>query len=398
MNNYKNAGFATKAIHAGKVHDKQFGPLTTPIYQSSTFMFENCKQGGNRFAGQENGYIYTRLGNPTTAVLEEKMAVLENAEACVAFGSGMGAITSVIWTICKQGDHIIADTTLYGCTFIFLSQGIARYGVEVTFVDLSDINNLQNALKKNTAAVYFESPANPTLKVIDIKATADTAHAYNPAIKVVIDNTFATPKLQQPLELGCDVVVHSATKYLNGHGDVLAGFACGKADLMFEVRMFGLKDMTGAVLGPFESFLVLRGLKTLELRMEKHCENALKLVEYLKTEGKVEKIYFPGLETHPSYSIAKKQMKAFGGMVAIEVKGGREAGAKLLDNMKMCVLAVSLGDVETLVAHPASMTHSTYDAESLAKANIPEGLVRVSLGLENYQDIIADFKQSLAKI
>jgi len=324
--------------------------------------------------------------------------VLEGSEACVAFGSGMGAISSTIWTICKQGDHIIADKTLYGCTFVLLSQGMARYGVETTFVDMSDINELQNALRKETTVVYFESPANPNMKIVDIKAVADTAHAYNQNIKVVIDNTFATPVLQQPLSLGCDVVVHSATKFLNGHGDVIAGCVCSSADFLTDVRLFGLKDMTGAVIGPFDSFLVLRGLKTLDLRMERHCSNALKLVDYLVSNPKVEKIYFPGLESHPGHEIAKKQMSSFGSLLSFELTGGKEAAIKLLDNMRMCALAVSLGDAETLVEHPASMTHSTYDQKSLKEAGISEGLVRVSVGLENVEYILADFEQSFAKI
>jgi len=395
---YKNKGFATQAIHGGNIRDKQYGALTMPIYQTSTYSFENCEQGGNRFALQEPGYIYTRLGNPTTSVLETKIAMLEGSEACVAFSSGMGAIASVLWTVCKQGDHILADKTLYGCTFALLSHGMTKYGVDVTYVDMSDANSVKAALRKETTVVYFESPCNPNLKIVDIKAVADIAHAYNPAIQVVVDNTFATPALQLPHALGCDVVVHSATKYLNGHGDVIAGFACGTVELMTQVRLVGLKDMTGAVLGPFESYLILRGLKTLDIRMERHCANALGLVEYLKNHPKVEKLYFPGLADHPNHEIAKKQMSAFGAMIAFEVKGGRPAGAKLLDNMQMCVLAVSLGDAETLVEHPASMTHSTYDSESLKEAGIPEGLVRISVGLENIEDIIADFEQSFAKL
>lgn len=369
-----------------------------PIYQTSTFTYESCQQGGNRFAGVEDGYIYTRVGNPTTAVLEAKLAALEGSESCVAFSSGMGAITTVLWSICKQGDHIVADKTLYGCTFSYLTEGAARYGVDVTFVDMSEINSLQSALRKETVAVYFETPANPNMKILDIKAISDVSHSFNSSIQVVCDNTFATPILQQPIALGCDVVVHSATKFLNGHGDVIAGCACGKADLMSRVRLFGLRNMTGAVIGPFESFLILRGLKTLEIRMERHCYNAVKLAEYLKTNPNVEKLYFPGMEDHPGHDTAKKQMRAYGSMIAFEVKGGRSSGAKLLDNLQMCSLAVSLGDAETLVEHPATMTHYSYDAESLAAAGISEGLVRVSVGLENIEDIISDFEQSFAMI
>ncbi len=398
MEKNKPMGFATKAIHAGNIRDSQYGSLTMPIYQSSTFLFENCEQGGNRFSGNEKGYIYSRLGNPTTNVLQDKIAILENGEAAIAFSSGMGAISSVMWTICKNKDHIIADRTLYGCTFAFLEHGISRMGVDVSFIDTTNEEELKKTLRPNTVAVYIETPANPNMKIIDLEAVSSLAHDFNKDIKVICDNTFATPYLQRPLDLGCDVVVHSATKYLNGHGDVIAGFACGKVDFMEQVRLFGLKDMTGAVLGPFEAYLILRGLKTMEIRMDRHCENALNLVEYLKNQPKVIKIYFPGLKEHPGYEIAKKQMSKFGGMISFEVQGGKACGAKLLDNLKLCTLAVSLGDAETLVEHPASMTHSTYTPEELKEANIPEGLVRVSVGLENIEDIIDDFEQSFALI
>ena len=286
-----NVGLGTKAIHAGNVKDTQYGALTTPIYQTSTFVFDSCEQGGRRFAGQEGGYIYTRLGNPTVSVLENKVAALECGEACVAAASGMGAISSALWTIAGAGKHIVADGTLYGCTFALLNHGMSRYGVEVSFVDTSDLAAVKAALKENTCAVYLETPANPNLKIADIAAVAEIAHTYNPAIKVVCDNTFASPALQNPLTLGADVVVHSATKYRNGHGDVIAGFVVGKADFIGEVRMFGLKDMTGAVMDPFAAYLILRGLKTLEIRMERHCANAKAIAEFLDQHPAVEKVY-----------------------------------------------------------------------------------------------------------
>lgn len=394
----KEYGFGTRAIHAGNKKDTQYGALTTPIYQTSTFVFEDCKQGGNRFAGEESGFIYSRLGNPTSSVLEEKIANLEGGEAAAVTSSGMGAITSALWTICKAGDHIIADGTLYGCTFAYLSHGISRYGVEVTFLDTSDLDALKAALRPNTKVVYLETPANPNLKITDIRAVSDLVHGFNPEIKVVCDNTFATPYLQRPLELGADVVVHSATKYLNGHGDVIAGVVVGKADYIAEVRLFGIKDMTGSVLGPFESFLILRGLKTMEIRMERHCASAQKVAEFLKDHPAVESISFPGLPEHPGYEVAKKQMLLPGAMISFEVKGGRANGAKLLDSLEMCSLAVSLGDAETLIEHPASMTHSPYSAEELKEVGISEGLVRLSVGLENVEDIIADLKQGLDKL
>lgn len=393
-----NCGFGTKAIHAGNVKDKVYGALTMPIYQTSTFFFDSCEQGGKRFAGEEAGYIYSRLGNPTSSVLEAKVAALEGGEAAAATASGMGAISSALWTICAAGKHIIADSTLYGCTFALLAHGLPRYGVEVTFVNTSNIDEVKAALKENTVAVYLETPANPNLKIADIELIAKTAHDYNKDIKVVCDNTFATPYLQNPLALGADVVVHSATKYLNGHGDVIAGFVIGSAEFIGQVKMFGIKDMTGSVLGPQEAFLILRGLKTLEVRMKQHCANANAIARYLESNPKVEKVYFPGLESHPNHEIAKKQMKDFGGMISFEVKGGKEAGMKLVNALELCTIAVSLGDAETLVEHPASMTHSTYSPKDLADAGIAEGLVRLSTGLENVEDIIADLEQGFAKI
>ncbi|WP_304509616.1 methionine gamma-lyase [Anaerotignum sp.] len=395
---FANGGFGTKAIHAGNIRDKQYGALTMPIYQTSTFFFENCEQGGHRFAGEEEGYIYTRLGNPTTSVLETKVAALENGEACVATSSGIGAISSCLWSIAAAGKHILADETLYGCTFALLQHGMTRYGVEVTFIDTSDLEAVKKNLKENTVCVYLETPANPNLKISDITEISKIVHSYNSGIKVVCDNTFASPYLQRPLELGADVVVHSATKYLNGHGDVIAGFVVGKADFMQEVRMFGLKDMTGAVLGPFESFLILRGLKTLEIRMQRHCQNAKAVVKFLAGHEKVEKVYYPGLESHPGHEIAKKQMHDFGAMISFEVKGGKEAGMKLVNSLSLATIAVSLGDAETLIEHPASMTHSTYGEEDLKAAGISAGLIRMSIGLENVEDIIDDLKMGLEKI
>ena len=395
---HDNCGFGTKAIHAGNVKDRQYGALSTPIYQTSTFVFDTCEQGGRRFSGAENGYIYTRLGNPTVSVLENKVAALEGGEACVATASGMGAISSCLWTIAGAGKHILADGTLYGCTYALLNHGLRRYGVDVDFIDTSDPEALKTHLRPNTVAVYLETPANPTLKITDVAAVAAIAHAYNPGIKVVCDNTFASPALQNPLALGADVVVHSATKYLNGHGDVVAGFVVGKADFISQVRLFGIKDMTGAVMDPFAAYLLLRGLKTLELRMARHCENAAKIAAFLAGHPAVEKVNYPGLETHSGHGIAARQMRDFGGMVSFEVRGGKEAGMKLVNRLRLITVAVSLGDAESLIEHPASMTHSTYDEEELAASGIAPGLIRISAGLENADDLIADLEQAMQEL
>ncbi|SFB13007.1 methionine gamma-lyase [Clostridium frigidicarnis] len=395
MNNdcLKNKGFATKAIHGG--HQKnQFGALTTPIYQTSTFVFDDAEQGGNRFACKEDGYIYSRLGNPTNTVLEEKVALLEGAEACMSTASGIGAISSAFWTALKAGDHVVASDTLYGCTFAYLNHGLTRYGVEVTFCDVTNPENVKNAMKPNTKVVYLETPANPSLKINDISAIAKIAHK-NEGCLLFIDNTFCTPYIQRPLELGADVIIHSGTKYLNGHGDVIAGFVCGTKDFITNVRLFGVKDMTGASLSPFDAFLIIRGLKTLQIRMEKHCENAIKIAEFLETHPAVEKVYYPGLKSFEQYELAKKQMSLPGGIIAFELKGGLQEGITVMNNVNLCALAVSLGDAETLIEHPASMTHSPYSPEERDAAGISDGLVRLSIGLENPEDIIDDLNNAL---
>ena len=389
-------GIGTMSIHTGN-HKNPFGALAVPIYQTSTFVFDSAEQGGKRFALEEEGYIYSRLGNPTTAVFEEKIAALEGGEAAVATSSGIGAITSTLWTLLKAGDHVIADKTLYGCTFAYLNHGVAKFGVEVDFIDTSDLELVRKTMKSNTRVVYLETPANPNMKVVDIKAVAEIAHT-NPNTLVVVDNTFATPFCQRPLELGCDVVVHSVTKYLNGHGDVIAGVVISKKEIIDQVRLVGVKDMTGSVLGPTEAFYIIRGMKTFELRMRRHCENAMKVAEYLEAHDKIEKVYYPGLKSHNGYEVASKQMDAFGGILAFELKGGFEAGKTLLNNVKMAALAVSLGDAETLIQHPASMTHSPYTKEERLAAGITDGLVRLSVGLENIEDIIADLDKALEKV
>lgn len=392
----KKLGLGTTAIHAGTLKNL-YGTLAMPIYQTSTFIFDSAEQGGKRFALEEAGYIYTRLGNPTTTVLENKIAALEEGEAGIAMSSGMGAISSTLWTVLKAGDHVVTDKTLYGCTFALMNHGLTKFGVEVTFVDTSNLDEVKKAIKENTRVVYLETPANPNLKIVDLEGVCKVAHT-NPNTLVIVDNTFATPYMQKPLKLGVDVVVHSATKYLNGHGDVIAGLVVTNKELADQIRFVGLKDMTGAVLGPQEAYYIIRGLKTFEIRMERHCKNARTIADFLNKHPKVEKVYYPGLESHPGYEIAKKQMKDFGAMISFELKGGFEAGKTLLNNLKLCSLAVSLGDTETLIQHPASMTHSPYTKEEREAAGITDGLVRLSVGLENVEDIIADLEQGLEKI
>ncbi|MEG1256763.1 methionine gamma-lyase [Clostridium sp.] len=395
-NNLKTMGFATRAIHGGHVKD-QYGALATPIHQTATFTFDSAEQGGRRFALEEGGYIYSRLGNPTNTQLEDKLAMLEGAEAAISTASGIGAVASAFWTVLKAGDHVVAAKTLYGCTYAYLNHGITKYGVEVTFVDTTNLEEVRQAMRENTKVVYLETPANPNLDVADIESISKIAHENKECI-VMVDNTFCTPYIQRPLEFGADVVIHSGTKFLNGHGDVIAGFVVGSAEYIKNVRLFGLKDMTGACLSPFDAFLIIRGMKTLEIRVEKHCENAMKVAKFLESHSAVKKVYYPGLESFPQYELAKKQMSLPGAVIAFEVKGGVEEGKKVLNSTELCKIAVSLGDAETLIQHPASMTHSPYTKEEREAAGISDGLIRIAVGLENVEDIINDLEKALKSI
>lgn len=393
MNTYKTA---TNVVHG--VHGRNSaGALATPIYQTSTFVFDSAEQGGRRFAGQEDGFIYSRLGNPTTRQLEQKIALLENGEDCTAFSSGMGAISGTLLSLLGCGDHIVADKTLYGCTFSLINETLPRFGVKVDCINMSDTELLKSTIRPDTKVVYFETIANPSMKVIDIEAVAAYAHSAAPGCTVIVDNTFATPLLAKPIELGADVVVHSATKYLNGHGDVVAGFSvAARKEVMDRIRMVGLKDITGAVLGPQEAYLILRGLKTLNIRMDSICENTKKVVDFLVSSPYVTKVFFPGLPENPDYGIAKKELAQFGGMVSFEMEDF-ETARRALNNVKLCTLAVSLGDCETLIQHPASMTHSMCTKEEIEAAGFSDRLIRLSVGLEDPEDIIADLAQAFEK-
>lgn len=389
--------FETGVLHDVPHQDPQ-GALCMPIYQSSTFIFESACQGGECFAGTQEGFIYTRLGNPTTQLLEKKIAAMEKGEECVAFSSGMGAISGTLLSFLGQGDHCIADPVLYGCTHSLMSHTFPRFGIQAQFVDCSDLTALQHAMRPDTRVVYFETPANPTMKIIDIQAVCSLVKAINPDCLVMVDNTFATPYLTRPLALGADIVLHSATKYLNGHGDVIAGLCVGSHALMQQVRCEGLKDITGSVMSPHDAFLILRGIKTLKCRMDVHCSNAQKVADFLVAHPAVDTVYFPGLHSHQGHAIAGKQMAQFGGILSFLVKGGYEAACNTVNSLKLCTLAVSLGDTETLVQHPASMTHSTYSCQERTQAGIPDNMVRLSVGLEHVDDIIADLKQSLDQL
>lgn len=386
-------GFATRAIHHAYDPLENGGALTPPLHLTSTFAFETAEAGGEMFAGLREGHIYSRISNPTCDLLEQRIAVLEGAEAGLALSSGMGAITSVLWTVLSPGDELIVDKTLYGCTFAFMQHGLAKWGVTITHVDMSDPANVEAAISARTRVVYFETPANPNMRLVDIETVSAIAHKAG--AMVVVDNTYATPYLTRPIELGADIVVHSATKYLGGHGDVIAGLVVGKKEQIAEIRLVGMKDMTGAVMSPFNAMLVLRGLKTLALRMERHCQTAATVASWLDTHPAIGPVYYPGLKSFPQHDLASHQMEKPGAMIAFELNGGLEAGIALMNRLQMIQRAVSLGDAESLIQHPASMTHSTYSPEERAEHGISDGLIRLSVGLEDIDDILADLEQAL---
>lgn len=394
MSNNRNYRFDTKIVHAGQHPDPSTGSLSTPIFQTSTFVFDNAEQGAARFALEEPGYIYTRLGNPTTDALEQKMAVLEDGEATLATASGISAITTALLTLCQQGDHIVSANAIYGCTHAFLSHSMPKFGITTSFVDATNIAELKAAIRPETKVVYIETPANPTLTLVDIEMVAGIAHQHGALL--IVDNTFMSPYGQQPLRLGADIVVHSVTKYINGHGDVIGGVIVGKKDFIDQARYVGLKDITGGCMSPFNAWLTLRGVKTLGVRMERHSSNAMKIAQFLESHPAITHVYYPGLLAHPQYDLYKRQMTLPGGVISFEIAGGFESGRRMINAVNLCLLAVSLGDTETLIQHPASMTHSPVPPEERLKAGITDGMIRLSVGLEDPDDIIDDLQQAIA--
>ena len=389
-----NFGFSTRAIHYGYNPLEHNGAVIPPVYMTSTFAFATAEYGAGCFSGEEHGHFYTRRSNPTLALLEARMAALENAEAGVAFSSGMGAIAATFWTLLRPGDEIIVNRTLYGCTFALLHHGIGEFGVVVKHVDMANPAELEAAISPATRMIYFETPANPNMQLVDIPAVSRIAHRHDNLL-VVIDNTYCTPYLQRPLELGADVVVHSATKYLSGHSDITAGMVLTSQHLADRIRLQGLKDLTGAVLSPHDAHLLMRGIKTLALRMDRHCSSAQAIAQMLQAHPAVEWVAYPGLPSFPQYALASRQMKLPGGMIAFELKGGMAAGQRFMNALQLFSRAVSLGGAESLAQHPASMTHSTYTLEERARHGISEGLVRLAVGLEDVADLLADIEQAL---
>ena len=391
MNN-ENLGFNSKAVQAGIIEDA-LGSAVKPIYQTSTFSFEDADHGARCFSGEEKGYIYTRIGNPTINELEFAVAKLEGGFGGIAVSSGMAAVNTVYLTYLGQGKHLVAHNALYGPSRAIMESLYVRFGVEATFVDATDPENVARAIRPNTALIYLETPANPTIGITDLKAVTDIAHQHN--IPVCVDNTFCSPYLQQPFDFGVDVVLHSMTKFINGHADIVAGMVVAKTKEHYD-RLRPVMVNMGFNMDPHQAWLTRRGLKTLGIRIDRAQENAIKVAEFLENHPKVEWVLYPGLASHPQYELGKRQMKGPGAMISFGLHGGLDAGKKMMNSVQLALLAVSLGGIETLIQHPASMTHSKLSAEAKKVAGISDGLVRLAVGIEEVEDIIADLDHALS--
>lgn len=396
MSDTSQHGFATRAIHLGYDPLEEQGALSPPLYLTSTYTQDSIEAFDQIRLGERQGYVYGRTRNPTQALLEERLASLEGAEAGVVTASGMAAISATLFSLLQSGDEIVVDQIVYGTAFTLFAQGLTRFGVRAVFTDFTRPEAVAAAIGPKTRAVYFETPANPNLRLVDIAAVS--AIARGKGLLTIVDNTFATPVLQRPIEHGADIVLHSATKYLGGHGDLLAGAVLGRKEHIDAIRLRGLRYFTGATLSPFTAFLVLRGIKTLELRVQRHSESAGRVAELLRGHAAVAEVFYPGLPDSAGADIARRQLAAGGGLVAFELKGGIAAGRALLNGLKLARIAVSLGDPETLIQHPASMTHASYTPEDRERYGLSEGLLRLSVGLETPEDILADLRQGLDRL
>ncbi|MGK4043324.1 methionine gamma-lyase [Heyndrickxia oleronia] len=391
----KQKRFETEVIHNGYDSMQHEGSLVPPLFQTSTFTFPTAEEGEKRFAGETEGYIYSRLGNPTVRVLEERIAALEKGEMALAFGSGMAAVSATLFYLTKTGDHILCSEGIYGCTFGLLQLMENKHQISHDLINFSNEETVRSAIQDNTTCIYIETPINPTMKLVDLEMIVQIAKEKG--IPVVVDNTFCSPYLQQPLTLGCDYVIHSATKYIGGHGDVIAGLVVGRKEELSEMMMTTLKDI-GGIISPFDAWLLIRGLKTLPVRLDRHCENATKIAKQLKKHPKVKMMYFPGDPDFPQYELAKRQMRHPGGMISFEIDGTKEEAQQFLNHCQLIKIAVSLGDSETLIQHPATMTHAVVPEEERIKMGITNQLIRLSVGLEAWEDIWEDLKQALDQL
>ncbi len=383
--------FETLAIRAGHERTNE-NEHSEALFPTSSFVFKNAAEAAARFGGTEPGNIYARFTNPTVRYFQERLAALEGAESCVATASGMSAILAVMLGLLKTGDHVVCSSSVFGTTTVLLQTYIAKFGIEVSFAKLSDLDAWQAALKPNTRLLFAETPANPLTELVDIAALADIAHRNHSLL--VIDNCFCTPALQQPLSLGADIVVHSATKYLDGQGRTLGGAVLGNKDLVGK-DVYGVLRSGGVTMSPFNAWVFLKGLETLKIRMQAHCANAQMLAEWLTQQPAVKQVFYPGLASHPQHALAKRQQSGFGGVVSFEVKGGQEAAWKVIDSTQMLSITANLGDVKSTITHPATTTHGRLTPEQKAQAGVSDGLVRVSVGLENIQDIQRDLLRGL---
>lgn len=390
---HSKLGFASRLIHGGGHHDA-LGSATVPIYQTSTFAFRDADHGAACFAGESDGYIYTRIANPTITALEKQIASLENGAAAIAVSSGMAAVSTIYMALLDKDAHMVSSASVYGPSRGLMEQHFARFGVQSTYVDTADIEAVEKAIQPNTRVLFIETPANPTMGITDLAACVKLARKHN--LITVVDNTFASPVLQRPLDLGIDVVFHSVTKFLNGHADIVAGIIVTKTEELAKKIRPVMINM-GCNMDPHQAYLIIRGLKTLSIRVERCQENAIKVAKFLESHPKVDKVSYPGLPSHPQYDLACKQMSGPGALISFELKGGIEAGKRMMNNVKLMLLAVSLGGVESLVQHPASMTHSKLPRDSRLAAGITDGLIRMSVGIETLDDIIADLTQALDK-
>jgi methionine-gamma-lyase len=391
---HKKTGFSTKLIHEGSIDD-QFGSATTPIYQTSTFSFKSADDGAKCFSGDTDGYIYTRISNPTIDALERQLAILENGFGGIAVSSGMAAVTTIYLSLLSLGDHIVSTDAIYGPARSVMEKQFIRFGFESTYINTAIPENIKKAIRPNTRILYIETPANPTMEITDLQACAEIAHKRG--ILLVVDNTFCSPYLQNPLDLGADIVFHSMTKFINGHADVVAGMIVAKEESTYDILRSMMINL-GCNMDPHQAYLVLRGIKTLSIRIDRAQENASKIALFLENHPQVAWIQYPGLASHPQYKLGKKQMRGSGSMISFGLKGGYESAKRLMDSLEIVLLAVSLGGVETLIQHPASMTHSKVSTENKQKAGITDDLIRLSIGIEDVSDIIDDLDQALIKV
>ena len=390
----KKSGFTTKLVHSGAIQD-ELGSAVTPIYQTSTFKFRDADHGARCFSGEEKGYIYTRLGNPNIEELENAVADLENGIGGIACSSGMAAVNTVYLSVLAQGDHMVGHNALYGPSRGIMEKLYPKYGVEADFVDCTDIDSIKAAIKPNTKLLYLETPANPTMGITDLKAAIELARKHN--LIVCVDNTFCSPYLQRPLDFGADIVLHSMTKFINGHADIVGGIIVAKDEALYAEMKYVMINM-GFNMDPHQAWLARRGLKTLSIRIDRAQKNSVEVADFLENHPKVDWVLYPGLKSHPQYKLALEQMDGPGAMISFGLKGGLEAGKVMMNNVNLALLAVSLGGIETLIQHPASMTHSKLTKDARETAGISDGLVRLSVGIENVNDIIADLDNALSKV